>query len=343
MNLELLDRRLRTLSESEKRYKKGEKNPQWDIVTLSGTKIPCFKMELLPKDPEEKRSRPDASFRVVIPELNMSVNQNSRFSPVPMHTHNYVELSYVYSGTCPETVGSQDIILKKGQVLIIDTDSPHSVGWLDEDDIMINVLLSREYLHKNLFNHLSRDSILSDFFVNAMLADTAHDRYLLFHSENDRRIPIFFQELLCECCEPSINSSDIITNLIGLIIAELINVREDDLMRVQMKSGNIPVIPIIHYIEANYRTCTRESVAKLFHISEKYLTSLLKKNTGMSYKQLIQSQKMKVAAKLLLNTDISIERIIEEAGYENATFFYRKFREEYGMSPKEYREKKEEQ
>ncbi len=279
------------------------------------------------------------NFHVVLPELDISINRISRYSPVPKHIHNYIEISYVYSGQCPQTINNCDICLKKGQVVFIDTKVPHSVGTLMEDDILINLLISKNYLHQHLFNHLSKDSILSNFFINALAQNTAHNQFIVFHSELNRRIPIFFNELLCECCDPSINSTDIITNLFGLIIAELINVYETELVLTEMNTSPIPVIPIIHYIEANYKTCTRKSVASIFHLNEKYLTALLKEYTGMTYKQLIQSQKIKYAAKLLRNTELPIAEIINESGYENQNFFYKKFRQEFGINPKEYREK----
>jgi AraC-like DNA-binding protein len=57
----------------------------------------------------------------------------------------------------------------------------------------------------------------------------------------------------------------------------------------------------------------------------------------MTYKQLVQSQKLKYAAKFLRNTNMSVTEIANEAGYENISFFYQKFQEHYGCSPKEYR------
>lgn len=74
-------------------------------------------------------------------------------------------------------------------------------------------------------------TVYSPLFINAINEKTDHDHYLLFHSENDRRIPMFFNELFCECFDPSINSTDIIMHLFYTIMAELINVYEDDLTR----------------------------------------------------------------------------------------------------------------
>ena len=51
----------------------------------------------------------------------------------------------------------------------------------------------------------------------------------------------------------------------------------------------------------------------------------------------VEAQRLGHAASLLRNTDRPVEEVAHEVGYENLTFFYRKFREAYGLAPAEYR------
>ena len=46
---------------------------------------------------------------------------------------------------------------------------------------------------------------------------------------------------------------------------------------------------------------------------------------------------MNQAVYLLTSSRLSIADIIGSVGYDNTSYFYRKFRERYGVSPKEYR------
>ena len=121
-------------------------------------------------------------------------------------------------------------------------------------------------------------------------------------------------------------------------MAELINVYENDLCHADDFDSKTPIASIIRYIESNYLSCTQESVAEFFHISPNYVSTLLKKHLGMSYISLIQDLKIKNAAHLLLNTKQSVTEIANLVGYENISFFYKKFKAKYGYSPKEYRE-----
>lgn len=334
MDLETLDKKLRTFTKSEKRYMEGAHWDNWnnlDTIIINGQ--PVFLLNFFTSD---YNSAPNFNQNKIL-ELDLNVRKHSRFNAVPTHIHDYIEINYVYSGRCPQIVNGTEIIIEKGQVLFIDTNTPHSIPTLLEDDIMINLLISKTYLHNNLFSHFSTDSILSQFFINTMNERTQANKYLLFSSENSRRISMFFNEFLCEFYEPSLNSTDILTNLFGLIIAELINVYKSEMTKEAHKTGAASVIMIIKYIENNYKYCTLESVSDFFHLNPNYITSLLKKHTGYTYKQLVQTQKLKYAAKLLKNTELSVTEIANEAGYENISFFYKKFVERYNVKPKDYR------
>ena len=143
MDIETLDRSLRQLSDSEIGYKNKTKKSMWE--DLKPGEIPCIHLLDFPG----AKRKGNRTFGVVLPELNMSINRNSRYDAVPTHTHKYIEISYVYSGNCPEVIRGKDLVLQQGQVLLLDTDVPHSVAELGEDDVMINILLDKEYLYKN--------------------------------------------------------------------------------------------------------------------------------------------------------------------------------------------------
>ena len=79
------------------------------------------------------------------------------------------------------------------------------------------------------------------------------------------------------------------------------------------------------YIEANYRNCTLESVAEMFNMNPNYLSGMLKKNTGYSFKEMIQHYRFIYVTTMLKNTAQPVDQIILWAGYENTTYFYKSF------------------
>ena len=86
-------------------------------------------------------------------------------------------------------------------------------------------------------------------------------------------------------------------------------------------------------LESRGETVSREALvqAALQEITQNY------RQTGKTYKELLQKHRMETAARLLRRSDLNIQQIITQVGYENTSYFYRLFHERYGQSPREYR------
>ena len=67
------------------------------------------------------------------------------------------------------------------------------------------------------------------------------------------------------------------------------------------------------------------------------LSRLIRKITGHTYKELVQRKRFRKAVELLIETEIPVNDIVSEVGYENNSYFYRKFKERYHITPNEYR------
>lgn len=94
---------------------------------------------------------------------------------------------------------------------------------------------------------------------------------------------------------------------------------------------------IMKYIQYNYHQITLESLATFFHYSKSNLSLLIKKNTGVNFIDLITNLKMSNASDLLKNTDISIDKISRQVGYNSSDHFSRTFKKHYNCSPQQYR------
>lgn len=93
------------------------------------------------------------------------------------------------------------------------------------------------------------------------------------------------------------------------------------------------------YIEQNIREANLEELSSLLGYSVVYTGSLVKKLTGKSFSKLVQEKRCSIVAKKLLETDLSIEKIIADIGYENESFFRKIFKEKYGKNLLEYRKR----
>lgn len=90
-------------------------------------------------------------------------------------------------------------------------------------------------------------------------------------------------------------------------------------------------------IKTNYRDASLSKVAKEYGVSLAYVSECVHIQTGSTYKELLQAQRMEEAAQMLRRSSLNIQDIISRVGYENTSYFYRLFHAQYGMSPREYR------
>lgn len=83
-----------------------------------------------------------------------------------------------------------------------------------------------------------------------------------------------------------------------------------------------------------------ESIAKKFNFSSSYISKLIKKDTGMSFNEIINTKRLNYARELLRKEmDLSINEISEKVGYSSQHYFSRIFKQTTGLTPIEYRNK----
>jgi two-component system response regulator YesN len=77
---------------------------------------------------------------------------------------------------------------------------------------------------------------------------------------------------------------------------------------------------------------------KLF-ISANYLSTLFKKETGISFKSYLTNCRLDKSKKLLLDPQYKIYQIANLVGYENEEYLCRLFKSNFGITCKEYRDR----
>ena len=68
-------------------------------------------------------------------------------------------------------------------------------------------------------------------------------------------------------------------------------------------------------------------------LSVPYLSKLISEYFGKSFKELLLEERLRRSKQLILDTDMPIGEIIDTVGYENESYFRRKFKSEFGVTP----------
>ena len=99
-----------------------------------------------------------------------------------------------------------------------------------------------------------------------------------------------------------------------------------------------PIRVVKKYIEENYmQEISLGQLAELVDMNASYLSSIFKKETGMTYSEYLVSCRIEQACKMLVETGLSINDIALQSGYQDARYFSKQFTKQIGLKPSEYR------
>lgn len=100
----------------------------------------------------------------------------------------------------------------------------------------------------------------------------------------------------------------------------------------------VEIKKVLQYIKEHYREKIRLSdLAGAAGMNEQYFCRFFKSMTGKTPVDYINGYRMEAAAGELQKSDAKIMEICYENGFENFSYFIRKFKEYKGVTPKEYR------
>lgn len=324
MKIQELDDYLFQYTDSEKQHK------------MAGSTVLSKRYQAIPKIHYHDREIYLFSFNSLLANKLVCIHKESRFTYIPEHIHTVIEFVYVYSGSCIQIINGHQIEMTHGDICMLDTNIPHSIQYLGEQDIIITIEIRREYLTHGFLFRLGDYGIINSFLINALSLDAAHDQYLIFKKQDENQIHAIIQNILCEYYTPGFCSEKMIDAYMILLFCEILRQYKDQQFTYGKDDGH-KIMEILNYIEEHYLTTSLQDTAMHFGFHPNYLSKYIKKSAGRSFKELIIQQRMNQACFYLSNTDMPVYEIANKVGYDNLGFFYKKFESIYKMTPSLYR------
>ena len=79
-----------------------------------------------------------------------------------------------------------------------------------------------------------------------------------------------------------------------------------------------------------------DKLAELLNLGRTTVYNRTKSIMGVSPNIYIQNERLRIAAKLLLEGEYSVAEISEKVGFSDSTYFYKCFKNKYGVAPSKY-------
>lgn len=267
----------------------------------------------------------------------ITVRTHTRFIDFPVHKHNYVEIMYVCQGTITHCINGKEIEMHQGDFLLLNQQVEHSVKCARQEDIGINFIALSEFFDIPR-QMLKEPNILAEFLMNIFQSRQQEAQYLLFRLGCQKQIENIIENMIYSIKNKNSNEELINQYYMGIIFLYLVNHIDTVQQNSSKNYREIAVEATLNYIESHYRTASLQKVADDFNLSESALSKIIKQCTGKTFQEHLMIKRFESAKTMLKKTSIPIEEISINIGYENFSFFYRKFKEFFGETPRSYRQ-----
>lgn len=240
------------------------------------------------------------------------------------HWHDEMELLYVTEGSSKIVLNQQEIVLQKGNMLIVNGNTLHSGYCLQtpykcrvisfNPDSWVSEVAARNLIYKT--------EIVEDTFIDQVLD-------MLF-AEYERRELAYI-----ESCK----------SLLTLLLIHLArNYADSSQSPASLKQADQnfkKFSQVLSYIEQNFdQNISNKYLAEIMHVSEDHFSHLFSKNIGMSPQRYIKIIRLQRARELIVAGENTIAEIARKVGFTDYNYFGRQFKSHFHYTPKELYAKK---
>lgn len=253
--------------------------------------------------------------------------------PVQLHSHTFYEILFCNSGNPDYLIGSNRYHLKRGDILLIPPGVSHRplfprqlttpyerfVLWLDTD-----------FWNRSILKH-------SDLNFSFEQCEKSGAYLLRTPQPTWEGLLAGFRSLLQESRQQRLGWQLCVTAGALCLMAHISRTY------FYMDSPAPPIKQerllddIFKYIDTNItRKLTLEIVAGQFFVSKSTVSHLFSEQMGVSFYHCIIQRRL-IAAKTFILQGLPLRQVWEQCGFSDYTSFYRLFRKEFGISPKQFR------
>ena len=265
-----------------------------------------------------------------------SIGRNKHGESVESHTHDFIEIVYIVSGKGINFINGKEYPMSCGDLFFINYNCTHAMTTTAGFEY-VNILIKPEYISEGLKGNESAFSLLtcSDFaeFEKTVNKDNC---FVHFHSYERKKMETIIDILESENQGACQGKELVMRSLFNVLLTFIFRK-----MSLPMKNTFGINEELLEYIRDNCNTkLTLEFLASRSYYNPSYFSRVFKEYTGLTLTEYITDCRIKLAKKLLAETNYPIERIIIETGFSNRTYFFKAFADKTGQSPLQYRKSK---
>jgi len=264
---------------------------------------------------------------------NRFVNAHRDVSPnslmIQQHSHTFYEIIYIYGGSAQYLLGTKRYLVKQDDVIIVAPGTSHKP--ITNPD-------SNELLRKYVM-WINSDFVksMADYFDG--LDDSFPSTVIRTNGKGyNRQIEILFKENV-DIAEMNIKGSSAVlaANAIKFFVF-LANMNKAKEFALHAEEEELQD-KALKYIEKHLsEPFTSVDCANFLHVSDSTLRNVCAEKLGVSFHRCVIQRRLIAAKALMVNESFTtLDEIAVRVGFEDYSSFFRAFKKEYSLSPREYK------
>ena len=247
-----------------------------------------------------------------------------------LHHHDNYEILYIKKGESRFYVDEKIYDVKSGDILLITPNTLHKLEMNDDNENeRIIISFSERWLDKLSTANTS----FSDLFTR--IEETKN--YLTRLSDESKVKIEFHLNKLLKYQFSDVYGEDLLFNAnFAMMLIEIYHIINNQEVTEYVYENKL-VTKCIDYVMNNLsKDISIEDVARITNVSASTISHTFKNTTGTSLHRYIIKKRL-IEAKKLIRNNVDFINIYSMCGFNDYSSFFRTFKKEYGITPKEYK------
>lgn len=269
---------------------------------------------------------------MIRPNFELQFKRDAHLQDVQLHHHDFYEVYFLLAGDVTYTIESRIYRVMPGEMLLINPRELHQVCIRPEMSAYERYTL---WLDPQLLSRLS--SRQSDLFRCFDPTRPNYGNLLKLNQEEQRLIQSLFERLWQEYDSARYGSDLLRESLLTQLLVTVNRIAERDGGRHEVPSRSSKMVAAaVEYINQHYgESLSLDLLAEQCFVSKYHLSHEFNRQVGTSVYRYILKKRLLNARQLMAEGELP-SRVYSLCGFGDYAGFYRAFRAEYGVAPKEY-------
>lgn len=199
-------------------------------------------------------------------------------------------------GTTTHILNGSRVVLEEGDLLFLNQNVEQEILPAGEQDIAVNFIVLPEFFDTAFsMMDMEEENALKEFLVGALCGKSDNTSYLYFHVAEILPIQNLVENMVWTIFYDQPNKRRCNQITMGLLLLQLLNHMD------RMETGTAAFDreltgSVFNYIEEHYKNGSLSELAEIMGYDVYWLSREIKKRTGKTYKELLQSRRMRQAA-----------------------------------------------